>query len=67
DTHLVFDGVITYNNGANGAIFVTESHGVEPYMNPNPTPDDFFKRIEALKVKRIFKYPAWQHLGEYAD
>jgi len=69
DTHLVFNGVITSAATTakhNGVAFISETHySVETMMDFSK--NDFFKRIEALNLKTIFKYPAWKYPGEYAD
>lgn len=64
DSHIVFNGVITFTNGA---VFIAEGKGQSLELNSTFSEADFFNRVEALEIKRIFKYPAWQHPGEFAD
>jgi hypothetical protein len=64
DTSIVFNGVITF---INGAVFIAEGKGEQHEVNTTFSPEEFFRRLEVLGIKKIFKYPAWQHLGEYAD
>jgi hypothetical protein len=64
DTHIVFNGAITFTNGA---VFIAEGKGLELEHNTTLSHDEFFHHVEALGIKKIFKYPAWQHPGEYAD
>jgi hypothetical protein len=64
DTHIVFNGAITFTNGA---VFVAEGKGLRVEGNANLSQEEFFRHVEALGIKKVFKYPAWQHPGEYAD
>jgi hypothetical protein len=67
DTHLVINGAITYiNNGNNGFVLASETNGMT-MGGANLSADEFFSKIKALNIKPLFKYPAWQHPGEYAD
>ena len=67
DTHLFVNGAITFvRDGVNGCVLASESTGMQISSGLNLNSEDFFKKIEALNIKRIFKYPAWQHPGEYS-
>jgi hypothetical protein len=69
DTHIAINGAITFiRDGVNGFVLSGgEGNGWSVESGVQITSDDFFKKITALNIKRIFKYPAWQHPGEYAD
>jgi hypothetical protein len=69
DTHLVINGAITFirDGGIGFVLSGGEGNGFQIKLNPTITDDEFFKEIEALKIKRIFKYPAWEHPGEFED
>jgi hypothetical protein len=68
DTHIVVNGAITFiRDGMDGFVLSSDGKGSRIQVGIQVTPDEFFKKIAALNIKRIFKYPAWQHPGEYAD
>jgi hypothetical protein len=68
DTHLVVAGVLTGKDETGNRVLFVSGDGV---MSSLPGIDfsenEFFSKIEALGIKRLFKYPAWRHLGEYAE
>lgn len=68
DTHLVVNGAITFiREGVSGYVLASETTGIQISSGANITSDEFFKKIETLPLKPIFKYPAWQHPKDYAD
>lgn len=63
DTHIVINGAITYANGSEtGVVLISESDG----LRGRHVPTHLFEEIKALKLKRLFKYPAWKYPGQFA-
>lgn len=68
DAHIVINGAFTFvNHGIKGCVFDSEETAEVIEFGGDYAPDEFFKKVEALKMQRLFKYPAWRHPGEYAD
>ncbi|MGA3284194.1 MAG: hypothetical protein ABSD57_07035 [Verrucomicrobiota bacterium] len=67
DTHLVINGAITFTNSGVNGVVLSGGEGFKIMRNPPLGSGELLRKIEALNIKRIFRYPAWEFPGQFGE